>query len=163
MTEAVQSRFVGLEELADEVRRAGRSRTAVVRYVLTEIVDGARSAPEAELRQALLASRKLPAILWNPQLVAPDGTALPTPDAYLADVSLAIEVDSRAHHMDDEGWRRTLSRANQLGEHGVSVLHFTPTEIRHEPARVRRVVERTYSNRRATGAGADGGTLLRKK
>ncbi len=44
-------------------------------------------------------------------------------------------------------WRRTLSRHNLLSQYGIIVLHFTPAEIRREPRRVLRAIERTYQAR----------------
>jgi hypothetical protein len=126
VAEAVQRFRVPLTVLDEEVRRAARSRTAVVRKVLAEISGGARSAPEALARAVLEASPVLAGrVLWNPRLSLEDGRSLPTPDGYLPDAGLAIEVDSREFHLSPEDWARSLERHNILGRHGVQVLHFT--------------------------------------
>src|SRR5262249_46517286 len=119
-----------------------------IRHVLAEIIDGVRSAPEAELRTLLRCSRRLPPIEWNPVLVAEDGTRLPTPDGFIAAVGLALEVDSREHHADDEHWQRTMHRQNIYSQNGILVLRFTPTQIRTQATSVRRIVERTYAELR---------------
>jgi hypothetical protein len=148
VTEAVHSGQASPKALDGEIRRAARSRTALVRRALTETFDGVRSAPEAELRDLTGRSKVLPRILWNPQLTTLDGTQLPTPDGWLPEVGLALEVDSAEHHAGTDGWRRTLARNNELSQYGVAVLHFTPTEIRQTPRQVLATIERAYLTRR---------------
>jgi hypothetical protein len=151
VTEAVQARHATTSAIAAELRLAGRSRTALTRRALSEAVAGVRSAPEAALRDIMMGSSILPPALWNPTLMTLDGRQLPTPDAYLQDADLAVEVDSRAHHSKDAGWATTLERHNALAELDVQVLHLTPAEIGTVPQRVRRQVERTYLARLASG------------
>jgi len=147
MSEAVQWRHASLDQLDEEVRRAGRSRTAVVRHVLQELTDGVRSAPEAELRTLLETSTVLPRALWNPTLRTTDGLRLPTPDAYIHEAALAFEVDSQEFHANPVGWATTFDRDNQLGEVGIDTAHFTPAEIRRSPGRTLRRAERIYLRR----------------
>lgn len=147
VAEAVHGGFTTVAALDEEIRRAARSRTALVRRALAEVVDGVRSSPEAELREITLKSKVLPRIAWNPRLHSPDGTMLPTPDGWIAEVGVALEVDSREHHSSPDGWRETLHRHNRLSEYGVLVLHFTPAEIRREPRRVLAMIEHAYLNR----------------
>ncbi|WP_255609927.1 hypothetical protein [Micromonospora sp. PLK6-60] len=151
VAEAVQRDFTDLGALDAEIRRARRSRTALIRKAFSEVVSGTRSAPEAELRECLGASRLLPEILWNPRLLTADGRTLPTPDGYLAEAAVALEVDSREHHFSPGDWARTMDRHNELGRLGVLVLHVTPAQIRREPARVRRTVEDAYAARSGLG------------
>ncbi len=154
VAEAVQRFRVAPHLLDEEVRRAARSRTAVVRRALDEIAGGARSAPEAQARAVLEASSLLAGrMLWNPQLALPDGTRLPTPDGYLPDVALAIEVDSREFHLSPEDWARSLERHNILGRYGVQVLHFTPSFVESQPEEVRRIVEQAARLREGVAAG----------
>ncbi len=148
LAEAVQRGFTDLATLDEEILRARRSRTALIRKAFSEVVAGTRSAPEAELRQCLAGSRRLPEILWNPRLRTTDGRILPTPDGYLPEVAVAIEVDSREYHFTPDGWSRTLTRHNELSRVGVLILHFTPAQIRRDPAWVRRTVEEAYASRR---------------
>jgi hypothetical protein len=144
MAEAVQQRHTSLDRLEAEVRRAGRSRTAIVRHALAEILAGTRSAPEAELRALLETSTVLPAALWNPTLRTVDGQTLPTPDGYIHEAALAFEVDSREFHADAYGWATTLDRDNALGGVGIDTAHFTPNDIRRRPKHVLRRAERRY-------------------
>lgn len=155
VAEAVQRGFTDLAALDEEIRRARRSRTALVRKAFSEVVAGARSAPEAELRECLAGSRLLPDLLWNPRLCAGDGRRLPTPDGYLADAAVALEVDSQEFHFAPGDWARTLDRHNELSRLGVLVLHFTPAQIRRSPTLVRRTVEEAYESRRGLAAALD--------
>jgi hypothetical protein len=118
------------------------------------VVGGARSAPESELRAILCGSRILPTVEWNVPLRADDGARLPTPDGWIDDVAVALEVDSREYHLSPEDWQRTLQRHNTLGRYGVLVLHFTPSEIRERPLVVRRAVEDAYLSRKSAGVSA---------
>jgi hypothetical protein len=152
MTEAVQRDFASVDALDEEIRRASRSRTALARRVLPEIVAGVRSAPEAELRVITSGSRILPTILWNPCLVDAQGTRLPTPDGWIPEAAMGLEVNSRTYHGSGDGWDSTLSRSNDLIELGAAVVHITPTEIRTNPARVLRRIERTYLARVGMGS-----------
>ncbi|MEU7572926.1 type IV toxin-antitoxin system AbiEi family antitoxin domain-containing protein [Micromonospora sp. NPDC049240] len=120
VAEAVQRGFTDLAALDEEIRRARRSRTALVRKAFSEVVAGARSAPEAELRECLAGSQLLPDLLWNPGLSAGDGRRLPTPDGYLADAAVALEVDSQEFHFTPDDWARTLDRHNELSRLGCS-------------------------------------------
>jgi hypothetical protein len=145
--EAVQREFTDLAALVEEVARAKRSRTALIRRAVDEVLAGVRSAPEAELRECLAGSAVFPLLRWNPHLHKDDGARLPTPDAWIPESALAIEVDSQEFHYFVGGWRRTMDRHNELGRVGVLVLHFTPFEIRTDPNRVRRVIEEAHRTR----------------
>lgn len=147
VAEAVMRGLASPDALDQEIRRAARSRTALVRQALVEVLAGVRSAPEAELRDITSRSRILPPLLWNPRLVTADGIELPTPDAWIAQGGIGIEVDSSEHHSSAEGWRRTLRRHNLLTQRGATILHFTPAEIRQDPRRVLRAIEQTYLTR----------------
>ncbi|WP_341717157.1 type IV toxin-antitoxin system AbiEi family antitoxin domain-containing protein [Micromonospora sp. FIMYZ51] len=152
VAEAIQRGYADLASLDEEIRRARRSRTALVRKAFSEVMQGTRSAPEAELRECLAESPALAEIHWNPRLLDPGGRSLPTPDGYLPDAAVALEVDSQEYHLRPADWARTLDRHNELSRHGILVLHFTPAQIRREPRRVRRMVTDAYESRRGLGA-----------
>lgn len=151
VAEAVQCGLVTIDELAAEVRERARAGSGLLRGVIAEVDAGARSAPEAELHALLARSPILPPLSLNPELVAPDGCRLPTPDAWLAEVGIAIEVDSRDYHLSPADWERTMRRRNVFAEYGALVLHFPPTQIRRDPAGVLRTVERAYLARLRAG------------
>jgi hypothetical protein len=147
VAESVQRRMTSLDALHHECDLAGTSRTRLFRSALREIGTGAQSAPEIELRNILTKSRVIGTVRWNPKLLALDGTPLPTPDGWIDDVGIALEVDSREYHLGPEEWQTTMRRHNILTEHGAVVLHFTPSEIRSRPSHVRGLVERAYRER----------------
>ncbi|HEX5597100.1 MAG TPA: type IV toxin-antitoxin system AbiEi family antitoxin domain-containing protein [Micromonosporaceae bacterium] len=151
VAEAIQNRHTTIPALRAELSLAGSHRTRLFRVALDEVDGGARSAPEAELADELARSMILPVVLWNPPLQASDGSRLPTPDGWIQETGIALEVDSREYHLSPDGWQRTLRRHNELAAHGVLVLHFTPSEIRRRPGRVRRLVEQAHRERLAAG------------
>ncbi|WP_405430193.1 type IV toxin-antitoxin system AbiEi family antitoxin domain-containing protein [Micromonospora sp. NBC_00617] len=152
VAESVQRGFTDLARLDEEIRRARRSRTALIRMAYAEVVAGTRSAPEADLRECLADSPILSQIRWNPRLRTLDGAVLPTPDGYLTDSAVALEVDSQEYHFSPSDWARTLERHNELSRHGVLVLHVTPAQLRRHPDRIRRTVEDAYESRQGVGA-----------
>ncbi|MEV6813718.1 type IV toxin-antitoxin system AbiEi family antitoxin domain-containing protein [Micromonospora sp. NPDC051296] len=152
VAEAIQRGYADLASLDEEIRRARRSRTALIRKAFSEVAQGTRSAPEAELRECLAESPVLSEIHWNPRLRDAGGRSLPTPDGYLPDAAVALEVDSQEYHYRPGDWARTLDRHNELSRRGLLVLHFTPAQIRREPRRVRQMVEDAYESRRGLGA-----------
>jgi hypothetical protein len=166
VAEAVQGRRTTPAELFAELDGGPTPRSALLRSALAEIAAGARSAPEAELRAALAESDVLPVIHWNPRLVAADGTRMPTPDGWIVEVGIALEMDSREYHLTPAGWEQTMRRHNLFARHGALVLHFTPAELRRDPSAVRAAVESAYVERLRTISsftairmrGAGGGT-----
>lgn len=154
VAEAVQADHTSARAIDVELRRAARSRTGLARRALGEVLAGVRSAPEAELRDLTHRSKILPQILWNPTLTTLDGQRLPTPDGWIDDVGLALQVDSAEYHSRDIGWTNTLDRHNELAKHDVQVLHITPTEIRTVPRRILATVEQAYRARVASGVRA---------
>lgn len=154
VAEAVQRDLASVVALEHELSRAGSSRTALFRQAVREVGSGARSAPEVEFHQLFPPDGRLPTIIWNPKLEAEDGTTLPSPDGWIPDVGVALEVDSREYHLGPEGWQRTMRRHNLLASYGALVLHFTPSEVRGRKRSVRGVVERTCTKRLAAGATA---------
>ena len=58
------------------------------------------------------------------------------PDAWWPEAGVAAEVDSREWHLTPADWERTMRRHAQMSSYGIIVLHFTPREIRSDPAAV---------------------------
>ena len=86
--------------------------------------------------------------------MGPDGQRLPTPDGWIPETGVAVEVDSREFHITPREWERTMDRHAELTSYGAAVLHFPPSKIRRDMAGVRRLVERTHLERRAEGVGS---------
>jgi very-short-patch-repair endonuclease len=72
-------------------------------------------------------------------------------DAWWPDAAVAAEVDSREWHLSPEDWERTLRRHARLTAHGILVLHFTPKQIRTEPAQVVAAIRAALDAGRADG------------
>lgn len=151
VAEAIQRRYTDVPSLRRELDAAKTHRTRLLRVAVNEVERGVRSAPEAELAEELQDSTVLPPVLWNPALVAGDGTPLPTPDGWIEESGIAIEVDSVEYHLSPEDWQRTMRRHNTLMAHGALVLHFTPSEIRRTRAKVRRIIEKAHVERLSSG------------
>jgi hypothetical protein len=141
--EAVQRRLCSLDELGEELAAGPRRWSAFARRALDDATDGAWSVPEAHLRRACAASRRLPTATPNPVLVA-HGVTLLSPDLWFDDVALAVMVHSRRHHEGVQDWERTVERDGELTQHGVTVLAFTPRSIATDLERVVATIERTY-------------------
>jgi hypothetical protein len=152
VAESVQTGSTSVAALEAELALAHTSRTALLRRAIREVASGARSAPEIELQEIFPPSGRVSKIIWNPKLSGTDGTPLPSPDGWIPEAGIALEVDSREYHLNPEGWQRTMHRHNLLSSYGALVLHFTPSEIRGRRRAVRAVVERAYEERLVTGA-----------
>ncbi|MFG1924769.1 type IV toxin-antitoxin system AbiEi family antitoxin domain-containing protein [Cryptosporangium sp. NPDC048952] len=147
LAELLQERRVTVDQLDAEWRQGPVRNSKLLGEVLSEVRDGALSAPEAELRALASTSTVLPPILWNPTLRADDGTRLPSPDGWIQDVGLALEMDSDEFHSSVDDQQRTRERAQLLATYGILTLSFSPREIRKAPRRVLATIEGTYRER----------------
>ncbi len=143
VADVVDRQLATLEELAAELAVGPRQGSAMVRRALDTVV-GAPSSARAVLTAVLAASAVLPQVLWRPRLFAPDGCALPSPDAWIAEVDLGLDIDSG-------DWERTVARHATLGQYGAQLLHVHPDRVTDDPEGVRREVERAYLDRLRAG------------
>jgi len=139
VAEAVQLGRCSLRELAGELSDGPIKGSAKLRSVLAEVADGIRSTAEGDLHRLIKAGR-LPMPMFNPSLLAGD-VFLGKPDAWWPRAGVAVEVDSRAWHLSPEDWDRTRRRHDLMGEAGIIALHFSPRELRLEPAMVTRRIQ----------------------
>ena len=58
------------------------------------------------------------------------------PDAWWPDFGVAAEVDSRELHLAPVQWEHTMRRHARMAAAGILVLHFSPRQIREDPAEV---------------------------
>ena len=134
VADAVQLGRCTLGELADELRNGPIKGSAMFRSVLAEVADGIRSTAEGDLRD-LIRTARLPMPLFNPALYKGD-IFLGKPDAWWPDAGVTAEVDSREWHLSPEHWDRTRQRHDLMGAAGIIPLHFSPLDIRTDPATV---------------------------
>jgi hypothetical protein len=129
---AVQRGRCPIPLLAEELSEGPKRGSALLRQALSEVSHGIRSIAEAELRDLIIGAR-LPEPLFNPRLFVRQ-TFLASPDCWWPHAGVVAEVDSRAWHFSPDDWERTIARHDRMSEHGILVLHFTPSRIhRHGP------------------------------
>ena len=139
VADAVQLGQCTVSQLAEELRIGPVKGSAVFRSVLAEVADGIRSTAEGDLRDVVRTAR-LPMPLFNPSLYDGD-LFLGKPDGWSPDAGVAGEVDSRAWHLSPEDWDRTRRRHDLMAAAGIIVLHFSPRELRREPAKVAEMIK----------------------
>jgi hypothetical protein len=142
---AVQDRKCTIDELLEELRCGPRQGSGLLRKALSEVSDGTRSAPEAELR-VLVKRAGLPMPLFNPKLYLPNGTFLAQVDAWWPEAGVAIEIDSKRWHIRPDDWERTMDRHTTLGQYSIVSLHFTPYRLRKDPAFVITRMRNAYNS-----------------
>ena len=141
----VQHRGCAAWQLEQELNAGPVQYSALLRTVLAEVADGVRSAPEAELRD-LIKRAGLPMPLFNPRLCLPDGTFIACPDAWWPEAGVAVEIDSKRWHLSPVDWERTMDRHDQLSQHAIVTLHFTPHKLRTDQASVIATLKNAYKS-----------------
>ena len=120
--------------LAAELEEGPVQGSALLRLAVGDVYAGTRSNPEADLRD-LLRRAKLPMPEFNPRLYAGE-EFIGSPDAWWQYAGVAAEVDSHEYHLSPEDHERTTARDTHMKKYGINVLHFTPRQIRTQPAEV---------------------------
>lgn len=131
---AVQQRRCKLDLLQEELMRGPIHGSAWLRQCLREVTAGIRSGPEGDLGD-LLRRSGLPAPMFNAHLFS-GKIFIAVADAWWPGAGVVVEVDSREWHLSPDDWERTLQRHARMSAYGIIVLHFTPSQIRSQPARV---------------------------
>ena len=139
VADAVQLGRCTVGQLAEELRSGPVKGSAAFRSVLAEVADGVRSTAEGDLNDVIRTAR-LPAPLFNPSIYDGD-VFLGMPDTWWPDAGVAVEVDSREWHLSPEDWDRTRRRHDRMAAAGIIVLHFSPRELRREPAKVAQMIK----------------------
>jgi hypothetical protein len=117
--------------VADAVQRG--------RCTVADLAAGIRSAAEGDLRHVIRAAR-LPTPLYNAELYVGD-VFIARPDAWWPEPGVAAEVDSYEWHLSPADADRTRMRHDVMCAAGVIPLHFSPRQIRREPAEVVRLIK----------------------
>ena len=138
--QAVQQRRTDVEALVVELEAGRSAGSALVRRVLAEVRDGARSAPEAVLLRALRRCRGLPSYRLNVDVHAPDGTWLAKPDVVFAAGRVIVEVDGWKWHQDPARQRADLERHTRLEAAGWTVLRYAAAAVLADPDGVARQI-----------------------
>jgi hypothetical protein len=138
VADAIQLGRCTVGQLSAEFSQGPIRRSAVLRSVLAEVADGVRSTAEGDLHDVIRTAR-LPLPLFNPSLYDGD-LFLGKPDGWWPDAGVAGEVDSRAWHLSPDDWDRTRRRHDLMAAAGIIVLHFSPRELRREPAKVAEMI-----------------------
>jgi hypothetical protein len=138
VADAVQRSRCTVAELASELSQAPIRGSAMFRSVLAEVAEGIRSTAEADLRDLIRAAR-LPTPLYNASLYEGE-VFIARPDAWWPEAGVTAEVDSRQWHLGPADWDRTRTRHDVMGAAGIIPLHFSPRQIRREPAEVVRLI-----------------------
>jgi hypothetical protein len=132
----VNGKHATYEELVTE-RRAEYSRgLRLLGHALDDWGAGARSAPEAEIADALrieVARGRMPPFLLNPNVFA-GAVMLGAPDVYVPGCALGAESDSVRHHGSSDNLDATLARHKTMAHHGIELEHVTPARFRRNPA-----------------------------
>ena len=139
VADAVQLGRCTVGQLTEELRIGPVKGSALFRSVLAEVADGVRSTAEGDLRD-VIGTARLPTPLFNPSLYNGD-VFLGKPDAWWPDAGVAGEVDSREWHLSPEDWDRTRRRHDRMAAAGIILLHFSPAQIRREPAEVAQMIK----------------------
>jgi hypothetical protein len=139
VADAVQRNRCTVPDLAGELRDGPVKGSAMFRSVLAEVADGIRSTAEGDLRD-LIRKAKLPTPLFNADLYLGD-TFLARPDAWWPGAGVSAEVDSYEWHLSPADADRTRMRHDLMGAAGIIPLHFSPRQVRREPAEVIRLIK----------------------
>lgn len=133
VTSAVQRQVCTPTELADELATMPRNYSRHFRAALSDVLDGARSIAEAEAARAL-ASGPVPAFELNVPLLNSAGRVVAVADALWRELRAVLEIDSREFHFSETDWNATRARHNRLTAANLAVQHFSPAEVRANPA-----------------------------
>ena len=131
---SVQSGWCQIRDLIMELDEGPRQGSTWLRQVLGEVADGVRSRVEGDFRDLVIRAG-LPMPMFNARLYA-GNVLIAVADAWWPDACVAAEVDSREWHLSAEQWEQTMRRHARMTAQGILVLHFTPKQIRTEPAQV---------------------------
>lgn len=142
--EAVQRGPVRTADLRQDLETGPVRGRRWARLAVEDAEAGAWSVPEASLLRVLRTSRVLPCVWPNPHLQTVSAVTLPTPDGWIDEVALAVQVHSRRHHAIGPDWEDTVMRDGVYAEYGIAVVAVTPSRIARDPEGVLQRVERAY-------------------
>lgn len=129
VAEAVQRGIATLPALAQELEAAPVRGSRRLRQAITEMSEGARSAPEAELLAAMKRCRQLPPYELNVDVHDAAGRWLARPDVVFRSLRVIVEVDGMRWHLSPERWAADVERHTRLEAAGWTVLRYTAARV----------------------------------
>jgi very-short-patch-repair endonuclease len=134
-SKAVQRGRTTPEKLLLALDEAPQQGSGLLRAALSEVSEGARSAPEAVLARAL---RKavLPSYRLNAEVRAADGAFLARGDVVFEELKLIVEVDGQRWHLSADRWVADVERHTRLEAQGWTVLRYPASRVLSDAAGV---------------------------
>jgi very-short-patch-repair endonuclease len=129
VADALQRGLSELEELAEEVRAAGRRAGPWLKDAVADAARGMRSVGESDLRRVIL-SAGLPEPEWNAAVETQAGIYFL--DAYWPEHRIGAEADGAAFHLGAGDWARDLRRQNAIQATGIRLFRFPVRRLRWE-------------------------------
>lgn len=145
VSDAVQREFTTVDALLREAEQSPRHGPRLLREALEDVVEGARSAGEAEFLH-LIRDAGLPMPEFNATVDTPLGSF--RVDALWAEYGVAVEIDGASWHLNAPNWERDLQRQNKLLVSGLTLLRFSVRRLRNDPAGVLAEIRATLHYRR---------------
>lgn len=124
--EVVQRGITTPAALEREHQQSQTRGSRFLRLALGEVLGGARSVPEGDVRRALVQAG-WDRLLFNPVLETSDGRFVACPDAYDPETGVCLEIDSREFHFEAASWEATMARHARMTAYGLAVLHAPPS------------------------------------
>lgn len=117
------------DDLLDSVRRyEGRRGSRLMRLALDLVTDAADSAPESEVRVAIiLAGFPAPSINEEVRL---ESRVVLRPDLSWPDLKVAIDYEGDHHRVDRDQWSRDIQRFRMLADAGWRIYRATADDYR---------------------------------
>ena len=132
VADAVQRGLVTVADLRVELTDGSRRGSRLLREALELVDRGVASAAEGDL-VPVLALAGLDRAVLNARLVTSAGEYVAIADAWVDDIGLAVEVDSREFHATLDRFDRTVRRNARYAASGVLVVTVLPSDLRSRP------------------------------
>jgi very-short-patch-repair endonuclease len=127
VADVLQKDLARLEDLAGEMRIAGRRATAWLKDAVADAGRGMRSVGESDLRR-VITDAGLPEPEWGAAIETSSGTYFV--DGYWPRQRVAAEADGAMFHLGAGDWDSDLRRQNAIQGVGVRLLRFPVRRLR---------------------------------
>lgn len=129
---AVGDKRTTVEALAAELDAGPRRDSARLARAIVDAGRGARSAPEAEAADSLLATPGMSPFLLNAEIWM-NGELVGVPDGYVPSLGFGWELDSLRHHGSSDDLAHTFDRHREFSDIDVDLVHVVPARMRRGP------------------------------